>query len=1245
MAIRSNMATPRVRLTHKDYTVGWVCALAKETVAATAMLDELHLALPQPASDSNNYTLGRVGDHNVVIACLPIGEMGNNSSATVATRLTSTFPAIRFGLMVGIGGGVPSAVRLGDVVVSTPGDGYGGVVQWDFGKTEQDHGFRRIGSLDSPPTVLKTALSTLKVRHEMEGSRIPAFLHEVEKKWPRLVPKYTRREGLNDVVFPANCEHLEATSTPVPQRQENDDYRECLGCDRDRAIRRELRDIQVHYGLIASGNQVVKDGAFRDQINARLGGRVLCFEMEAAGLMNEFRCVVVRGICDYADSHKNKRWQEYAATVAAAMAKEILLTVPVREVDEMSPVARISDHVEGIHLDMTDIKEVLQDIVDREILQRISNTDSSLDHARARSKHTATTGQWLLDDHVYKRWVDGEFQVLGIYGIPGSGKTILCSTVVDHLYQTYRNDTKTKIAYFYFDSAPSEKSTVEGCVRNLLRQLLAPRLSENTRALYSRAEAHTHPALGAVLRALREAVAPADRVYLIVDALDECESVQLFMEILVEVKSLSKVHVLVASRPNNMMQRAVPALVEETIYLDAPRVEQDIRTFVTARLYRDSSLSRRWSEEQRKDICEAVVTKSAGMFQLAACQLHEFERCYSRHDLEVVLGKLPQTLSAIYERMLRQIPLHARARAKTLLLWLCFSARPLSLDEAAELFAIDFGGRSPRLDAARRLLDPLDILSICPGLITLTAIGASGSDSGENVVVQLAHSSVKEYLISQDIRDYGIRDLVAAHRVIAETCLEYILLLDNTTSLTPSILKEYPLIRYAAEFWPTHALCSSISPGSRLQIMLEDIFIFRHEALLNWIRIHDHDEPWRTQKRPLDSTFAGLLPSPLYYASLTGLDTVVACILANEPEIPEGEGLYGSAVNAAAGRGRLRVLQLLLDYGMPIDKEGLYGNALHTAAFGGHAAVCKFLVERGADVDAPGEDFSNALEGAIYGDHPEVVKVLLDRGADITAPGRCYADCLHTACTLGNREIVRMLLQKREIDSLGASYNRALQAATDRNFRHILELLRQYAPTMATRDPSYGSALHTAAANSYARIVELLLNQGADVDSIEEEHGTALCIAASIGDEEIIRLLVGRGANLEAEGSAGTALHIASSRGHTTIVRLLLDKGANPNSRGGHFGTPLQAACYKGNLDIAELLLNAGADVNAFAGEYGYAIHAAATGLSSQVETVKLLLDRGARVDVYKEWYGTPLQVALLSRNHEVAQMLREYGA
>ncbi|KAK7224618.1 hypothetical protein V2G26_012621 [Clonostachys chloroleuca] len=171
---------------HNDYSIGWICALPKEQTAAKAMLDKFHGPLSKAKEDHNAYTLGSIGKHNIVIACLPRGEMGTNSAAVSATQMAHTFPAIKVGLMVGIGGGVPPTVKLGDVVVSTPVDQYPGVVQWDFGKAEKDGKFRRTGALNKPPTALLTALTQVESDHEMYGSHISQYLDELKENFSKI---------------------------------------------------------------------------------------------------------------------------------------------------------------------------------------------------------------------------------------------------------------------------------------------------------------------------------------------------------------------------------------------------------------------------------------------------------------------------------------------------------------------------------------------------------------------------------------------------------------------------------------------------------------------------------------------------------------------------------------------------------------------------------------------------------------------------------------------------------------------------------------------------------------------------------------------------------------------------------------------------------------------------------------------------------------------------------------------------
>ena len=304
-------------LRHEDYTVAWISALPLELAEAIRALDEEHHGLPQHALDSNVYTLGSIGGLNVVMACLPAGQTGTNAAATVTTQMRSQFTSIRYCLLVGIGGGVPSPqsdVRLGDVVVSQPHLDRGGVVQYDFGKSTPN-GFERTGFLNAPPEILLSALSKIQATNVGPGS---LSSHPLLLGASTILPD----RPTSDLLFNASYDHTGGAS--------------CDSCDTTQLVKRpERSNHYVHYGTIASGNQVIKAGVVRDQLSAKLGG-VLCFEMEAAGIMRNLPCLVIRGICDYADSHKTKLWQPYSSAVAAAYAKKLLLVMPDSYVGEQA---------------------------------------------------------------------------------------------------------------------------------------------------------------------------------------------------------------------------------------------------------------------------------------------------------------------------------------------------------------------------------------------------------------------------------------------------------------------------------------------------------------------------------------------------------------------------------------------------------------------------------------------------------------------------------------------------------------------------------------------------------------------------------------------------------------------------------------------------------------------------------------------------------------------------------------------
>jgi nucleoside phosphorylase len=330
--IRENNYSNR-GFSHIDYTIAWISALPTEMAVAEAMLDERHPDLPTPRNDDNTYIFGRIHIHNVIIACLPAGVYGTTSAATIASQIRSTFPSLRFGLMVGIGGGVPSAdadIRLGDVVVSKPTRDFGGVIQYDYGKALSNGHFERIGMLNKPPPVLLTATSRLQAAHMLRPSQIPELLSEMITRYPAMKNKFTYPSSAQDLLF--DCEYDHGKSGDM-----------CTNCDTSRQVKRITRSNHnpaIYYGLIASANQVMKDGRKRDNLAQELG--ILCFEMEAAGLMDNFPCLVIRGICDYADSHKHKQWQPYAAATAAAYTKELLSVIQANLVVD-TPIASITD--------------------------------------------------------------------------------------------------------------------------------------------------------------------------------------------------------------------------------------------------------------------------------------------------------------------------------------------------------------------------------------------------------------------------------------------------------------------------------------------------------------------------------------------------------------------------------------------------------------------------------------------------------------------------------------------------------------------------------------------------------------------------------------------------------------------------------------------------------------------------------------------------------------------------------------
>lgn len=189
---------------HSDYIVGRICALQIEFVAAVACLDARHKPLPYPSVDDNKYQLGQIGSHNIVIGSRPSGENGPDSAAVVAAYMRHSFPQMRFGVLVGIGGGAPSSdhdIRLGDIAVSYPEGTHGGVIQLDRGKQLQNGVSQLVGHLNQPPPVLLSTVAYLRTERGMESLGLERDIQSIVAKNPQLRNHYSRPDSSSDRLY------------------------------------------------------------------------------------------------------------------------------------------------------------------------------------------------------------------------------------------------------------------------------------------------------------------------------------------------------------------------------------------------------------------------------------------------------------------------------------------------------------------------------------------------------------------------------------------------------------------------------------------------------------------------------------------------------------------------------------------------------------------------------------------------------------------------------------------------------------------------------------------------------------------------------------------------------------------------------------------------------------------------------------------------------------------------------------
>ncbi|KAH8623087.1 hypothetical protein IG631_22244 [Alternaria alternata] len=752
--------------------------------------------------------------------------------------------------------------------------------------------------------------------------------------------------------------------------------------------------------------------------------------------------------------------------------------------------------------------------------------DPSTNYHKAHKQRQADTGLWLLESPKFREWKESAASRLWLYGIPGCGKTILSSTIVDHVLKYCHGDTRNAIAYFYFDFNDAQKQDPELMLRSLIRQLLqrSDIIPEDVEELFAFCkDGLQQPTVHALLEVAPQIIRQFTHVYIVLDALDECTRRQELMDMLETLAGwqLDNVHLLMTGRKERDIEMSLETYMnnDDAVCLQRDVVDRDILRYVQQRLRDEKNLAK-WSRDPvvRQQIETALKNGAHGMFRWAVCQLDTLTKCRNLTMLQVSLATLPKTLDQTYDRILNSIREEDYIYAIRILQWLTFSARPLTVREVAEVVAIDVS-RRPAFDCNEVLVDPLEALEICSGLVTVATDGPHYLKTTQRVLT-LAHYSVQEYLVSDRIRQgpakqYSMRD-VECHTAITRATLSYLSQFSRSASIRD--IQMSALGEYSAKFWSSH-LEKTGEVMEEVSQLAMGVLSTERSAYELWVKSYD-----------LDSYVRATLPAPLYYGALLGLRAVTTLLLKQRVEINAQGGKFGNALQAASAQGHKAVVELLIDSGADVNaSDGHFGSPLQAASAGGHEQVAMILLNAGAAVNTRDGHYNNALHAALVGAHETTVRLLLERGADVSPDIRLQG-AIHYAV------------------------NSALCTPS------LIRILRQAGASLDAIDIDKMTPLHYCVKYGHKAVAKQLIDLGAPIDSKGRRQSQR-------SDKPNLR--EAKSPDLDSVSVVMTPLHFAALHGNSSMTKFLLKHGADPNALSEYNETPLHLALSR-NLVASE---------------------------------------------------------------------------
>ncbi|KAI9731302.1 MAG: hypothetical protein M1834_005205 [Cirrosporium novae-zelandiae] len=559
-------------------------------------------------------------------------------------------------------------------------------------------------------------------------------------------------------------------------------------------------------------------------------------------------------------------------------------------------------------------------------------------HLRASTLQLSGTCTWPYEHHALQEWLGWSGKpVLWMHGIPGSGKTVLASNIINYCLRSIPSP-EYAVTYFYCDFREKEAQQPEAVIGALISQLCTklPSIPESIMKTFQNHRTASGdvspPTYTTLLSLFEETLEHLARVKIVIDGLDECNCRDKLLENLLNLrdKGPCQLSLLISSRQEMDLQRLLRDV--SNIPLNWDTVNNDINRFIEVEIESQPHFHR-LNKEFKVEIVDTLSKHARGMFRWVQCQLDELAKFRTRRAIRQGLRALPSDLNETYKRVLLKIKENDITLAQKALTWLIFSRRPLSLRELAEASVLETG--IDTFDPESRLEDAEDILEI---------LGCLVSYDENSRLVTLAHYTVGEYFLSS----YALTWTPAYHLSpgagniqIAKGCLTY-LLLDNLPHLKyKERLESYPLLNYAARYWTTHARrnLSTCPPLLDLAMTLLKPTTPPTPNFYSWVQALVQRPSWKSHSLPRHFT-------PLYFAASFGLTPCVLKLLDAGVDINARGGSYGgTALHAACWRGHPEIAGILINRG--IDRDILDWNRAMARYFITHQRL-----QAGAQKDA-----------------------------------------------------------------------------------------------------------------------------------------------------------------------------------------------------------------------------------------------------------------------------------------------------